>query len=131
MRTGFERWTLKPISGWDHCAQSIGVILTTEVGTRVMRRAFGNPALDLQDRNATPRVIMQIYAGIARALRLWEPGFRLQTVRLVSAGEDGRFRFELTGVFYPRGHLGDYSQREDRALVLTANDNGFAVVRAA
>ncbi|MBL6431670.1 MAG: hypothetical protein HPM95_13055 [Alphaproteobacteria bacterium] len=30
------------MTGWDHCVQSIGKVITTRVGTRVMRRDFGS-----------------------------------------------------------------------------------------
>lgn len=131
MRSGIDRATGKSLIGWDHCVQSIAVILTTRVGSRVMRRAFGSAALDLQDRNATPKRIMQIYAAVAAAIKRWEPGFRLQTIKLTRGGADGVFAFEIAGVFYPRGHLGDYSVSETRSAVLAANDNGLIEVAAA
>nr|WP_210289508.1 GPW/gp25 family protein [Chelatococcus caeni] len=122
--------TGKLLTGWDHCVQSIGKILTTRVGQRVMRRAFGSAALDLQDRNATPMNIMRVYTAIAAALRQWEPGFRLKTIRLTRAGADGVFAFEISGIFYPNGHLGDYSLSEERDVTLAA-DTGLRLVREA
>ena len=124
MRAGMDARTGRLLTGWDHCLQSIAIILSTRVGTRVMRRAFGSAALDLQDRNATPQRIMQIYAGIAAALKRWEPGFRLESIKLTQASADGVFAFEIAGRFYPGGHLGDYSVSEARSAVLGANDNG-------
>lgn len=130
MRVGMDAQTGKLLTGWDHCVQSIGKILTTRVGQRVMRRAFGSAALDLQDRNATPMNIMRVYTAIAAALRQWEPGFRLRTIHLIRAGADGVFAFEITGVFYPNGHLGDYSTSEEREVALAA-DTGLRLVREA
>lgn len=131
MRSGIDRRTGKLLIGWDHCVQSIAVILTTRVGSRVMRRAFGSAALELQDRNATARRVMQIYAAVAAAIKRWEPGFRLQTIAMTRGGADGVFVFEISGIFYPRGHLGDYSLNEERSAVLAANDNGLVEVAAA
>lgn len=131
MRSGIDRQTGKLLIGWDHCVQSIAVILTTRVSSRVMRRAFGSAALELQDRNATPKRIMQIYAAVAAAIKRWEPGFRLQTIKLTRGGADGIFAFEISGIFFPRGHLGDYSVSEARSAVLSANDNGLIEVAAA
>lgn len=131
MRAGIDRQTGKLLTGWDHCVQSIAVTLTTRIGSRVMRRGFGSAALELQDRNATARRIMQIYAAVAAAIKRWEPGFRLQTIQLKRGGADGVFAFELTGIFFPRGHLGDYSVSEARSAVLAANDNGLVEVAAA
>lgn len=129
MRSGIDRATGRVLVGWDHCVQSIGVILTTRVSSRVMRRAFGSAALDLQDLNATPRRIMQIYAAVAAALKRWEPGFRLKTIQLTRGGADGVFVFEIAGTFYPRGHLGDYSVTEERSAVLPAS-SGYVQVAA-
>ncbi|WP_244543627.1 GPW/gp25 family protein [Bosea sp. CRIB-10] len=123
--------TGKPLSGWAHCVQSISVILTTRIGSRVMRRAFGSLVPELQDRNATPLLIMQVYAAVAAALRAYEPGFRLRTIQLSRFGADGIFAFEISGIFYPRGHLGDYSISEARSAVLAANDNGFRMMEVA
>lgn len=131
MRAGIDAKTGEPLSGWAHCVQSIGDILTTVIGWRVMLRQYGNAALDLQDRNPTPFRIMLVYAGVAQALRDWEPGFRLQTIQLVRYGADGVFAFVLTGIFYENGHLGDYSQPQERSTVIAANDNGFVVLGAA
>ncbi|TCR70525.1 GPW/gp25 family protein [Bosea sp. BK604] len=130
MRSGIDRATGKLLTGWDHCAQSIGVILTTRVSTRVMRRAFGSAALELQDRNATPKRIMQIYAAVAAALKRWEPGFRLKTVQLTQGGPDGVFVFDIAGTFFPRGHLGDYSASEDRATQIGLSDTTSGIVLA-
>jgi len=129
MRTGLDRQSGKLLTGWDHCAQSIGVILTTRIGTRPMRRAFGSAALELQDRNATARNIMAIYAAVAAALRRWEPGFRLRSIRLTRGGSDGVFAFEISGTFYPRGHLGDHGLQEERSTVigLSAASSGIAL----
>lgn len=127
MRAGMNAETGRLLTGWDHCVQSIATVLTTRVGTRLMRRAFGSAALDLQDRNATPQRIMQIYVAVAAALKRWEPGFRLQSIKLTQAGGDGVFAFEISGAFFPRGHLGDYSVSEARSAVLASNDNGYGL----
>lgn len=130
MRTGTDARTGELLTGWAHCRQSLGHVLTTVIGSIVMARDYGSAALALQDRNATPMRIMQIYAGIAAAIRAHEPGYRLRTVQLVRYGADGAFAFLLSGIFYPRGHLGDYSVSEEREAVLAANDNGFRILGA-
>jgi uncharacterized protein len=116
------------VTGWDHCVQSLALILTTRIGQRVMRRNFGSAALDLQDRTASPRLIMEIYVAVSDAIRQWEPGFRLRNIQLTRAGSHGVFRFDMSGVFYPNGHLGDYSTREERSTALTLSESGAGVV---
>lgn len=131
MRVGLDRRTGQTLTGWSHCLQSLVFILTSAIGSHVLARDLGSAALDLQDRNATPMRIMQIYASVAAAIRAHEPGYRLRSVQLVRYGADGVFAFLLSGVFYPRGHLGDYSISEGREAVLAANDNGFRILGAA
>jgi phage baseplate assembly protein W len=115
MRAGMDAETGRLLTGWEHCLQSIRCILTTRIGERVMRRAFGSLVPEMQDRNANARNILATYAAIADAIARWEPGFRLRSIRLTAASAGGAFSFEIGGDFFPRGHLGDYSQRESVA----------------
>lgn len=131
MRVGLDRGTGQLLIGWPHCLQSLVFILTSALESHVLARDLGSGALDLQDRNATPMRIMQIYALTAAAIRAHEPGYRLRAIQLVRYGADGAFAFLLKGIFYPRGHLGDYSLAEERDALLAANDNGFQIIGAA
>ncbi|WP_336800660.1 GPW/gp25 family protein [Kaistia sp. MMO-174] len=132
-RTGINRNTGKVIVGWAHCVQSIGVIISTRLESRLMRRTFGSLVPKLQDANASRRILLELYVAIADALAKWEPGFRLQTINLETGGRDGVFKFVLSGVFYPRGHLSDYSLSEPQSTLVTAtaNDNGFVILSEA
>ncbi|ADZ72402.1 GPW/gp25 family protein [Polymorphum gilvum] len=121
MRTGISATTGKVLTGWDHCVQSLGKILTTRFNSRVMRRDFGSRIPDLQDANANERTLLELYVAIAEAVEdpvNGEPGFRLRTIDLAAGGRAGRFVFILDGYFYPRGHLGDYALREARVADL-------------
>lgn len=119
---GMNALTGAALDGWGHVEQSIGKILMTRVGARVMFRDFGSDVPKLIDANATLEVIMLFFVAAAEAIDKWEPRFRLTYVSLTEAGRDGRFKFMLDGVYFPRGHLGDYSIAEDRsgAVVLNA-----------
>jgi phage baseplate assembly protein W len=109
MRTGVDRKTGMVLTGWAHCEQSIGVIVTTAIGSRVMRRDFGSDGPALQDRPMSAPSIFDHIMAIAEALRKWEPGFRLRKVNVLDARPEGTIVFEQRGDFYPNGHLGDYS----------------------
>ena len=127
MRTGVDAATGRVLTGWDHCAQSVGRCITTRLGSRVARRHLGSRVLELQDANADARTIFEAYRSIAEAINDQdggEPGFNLRTIELVEQGRTGRFIFLLTGDYYPRGHLGDYSIREDRSASFATE--GFA-----
>lgn len=90
------------LSGIDHLRQSITDILTTPVGSRVMRREYGSRLYRLVDAPINRSTLLQIYAATAEALRRWEPRFQLTQVRAQSA-EPGRVILELTGVYLPTG----------------------------
>lgn len=74
---GMNATTGRTLSGLAHLMQSITTILTTSLGSRLMRREFGS---DLPNRvdapnNGTTRA--RLYAAIATALMRWEPRLRL------------------------------------------------------
>lgn len=65
---GVDASTGKPLSDLDHLRQSLRDILTTRIGTRVMRRDYGSRIPDLIDRPITPRLAVELYAAVAEAL---------------------------------------------------------------
>lgn len=115
MRHGVDPQTGNWLTGWEHCLACLNHLFTTRIGTVPWRRLYGAAIKSLQDRNATSNTIIDFYSAIADAVDKHEPGFRLRTIELVKGGRDGQFQFLVTGIFYPRGHLGDYSIEEDRS----------------
>lgn len=89
--------TGKAISGMAHIRQSIVNILTTPIGTRVMRRDYGFD-FTLIDTNINRSTIVLFYAAIANALRKWEPRIRLLRVQVTSLSDalvSGRLEIDL------------------------------------
>lgn len=84
-----NRLTGKPITTADHIRQSIADILTTPVGTRVMRRAYGSHLFDLVDAPGNETGALRMVAAAADAIERWEPRARL-TRGSLTAGLDGR-----------------------------------------
>lgn len=117
--TGFDRRTGRPLSGWDHVRQSIDVILTTPIGSRVMRRDFGSRLRDLVDAKMTRTTVLAVYSAAAEAIEKWEPRFRLRSASIVKAEADGVVGLALVGLYFPRGHLGDWSVAEDATMRVT------------
>ncbi|WP_029074412.1 GPW/gp25 family protein [Kaistia adipata] len=107
--SGFGRDAGAVLSGFDHVRQSIGVILTTPIGSRVMRREFGSELFDLIDRPMTDQVILAIYSAAVMAIARWEPRYAVLGCKLTTASASGALSLELSGVYYPRGHLGDFT----------------------
>lgn len=97
---GINAKTGQPQIGVDHLKQSIRDILTTRIGTRVMRRDYGSNLPNLLDRPLTPSLASDLYAATADALSRWEPRFALSKVAIVDA-KAGWVTFELTGVYLP------------------------------
>lgn len=99
---GINASTGKRLGGLEHLAQSIKDILTTPIGSRVMRRSYGSNVPRLIDAPLNRSTLLDLYAAVAEALDLWEPRFKLEKVQALSA-EPGRLELELTGQYLPDG----------------------------
>ena len=103
--TGLSRHTGQQLTDEAHLAQSVGVILSTPKGSRVLRRTFGSDLPRLIDMPVTPDTIIDVYAATAEALDLWEPRLALRRVS-VDASVSGRLaptlEAEITGVVTTR-----------------------------
>lgn len=99
---GMSMATGKGLDGLEHLFQSIRDILTTPVGSRVMRREYGSKLFELVDRPMEPGLDIEIKAAVAAALNRWEPRFRLTFVR-VTAAAAGHLQLDLRGVYRPDG----------------------------
>lgn len=79
-----------------HIRQSVRDILTTPVGTRVMRRSYGSLLPELIDQPMHGATRLRLYAATYMALLQWEPRIRLTAVRLLdSTAFGGAFVLEL------------------------------------
>lgn len=65
-----------------HLTQSIGDILNTPLGTRVLRRDYGSNLLELIDAPINNATKLQLYSAVAGALEKWEPRLRLTRAQL-------------------------------------------------
>lgn len=86
------------IDGTWHLKQSIRDILTTPIGSRVMRRDYGSRLPDLIDAPTNRRILAAIYSATASALRRWEPRFKLQRVSVDSVAA-GSLAMTITGTY--------------------------------
>lgn len=92
----------KPLDGIAHLRQSIRDILTTPIGSRVMRREYGSRLPELVDAPTNAETITDLYAATAEALLNWEPRFALTNVSIASAAA-GTIELNLTGQYLPDG----------------------------
>jgi phage baseplate assembly protein W len=101
---GTDATTGKPLAGIAHLKQSIRDILTTPIGSRVLRRDYGSRLFDLIDAPSNESTIMDIYAATIEALLTWEPRIAPQTVK-VAAITPGQILLDLTALYIPEGRI--------------------------
>ena len=99
---GMDRNTGKTLSGIDHLKQSIQDILTTPIGTRVMRRDYGSELFSLIDAPLNKATKVDIYSATADALAKWESRFSLQQVDVFSE-DSSSIAIYIKGVYLPTG----------------------------
>jgi len=94
--------TGRNLTGLDHLHQSIADILSTPIGTRVMRRDYGSRLPELIDAPMTPDLNIEIFAATAEALDRWEPRLRVTRVGIEEAIA-GRLVLGLWGTYLVDG----------------------------
>lgn len=99
---GMDASTGRPLAGLDHLYQSVRDILTTPIGSRVLRRAYGSRLPRLLDRPINQETVVEITMATAEALRRWEPRYRITRVQL-GGGSAGLATMDLQGVYRPEG----------------------------
>ena len=93
-----HRATGRAIDLPEHIAQSVADIVTTPLGSRVMRRDYGSllPLLLDQPDNAATQI--RITSAVAGALMRWEPRVRLMRLGLARDAErPGHAELQLRG----------------------------------
>ena len=99
---GIDANTGKRLAGLDHLRQSIRDILTTPIGSRVMRRDYGSRLYQLVDAPLNRATILDLYAATAEALATWEPRIDVQSIQATEI-DAGRVVLSLTGIYTPTG----------------------------
>ena len=129
---GIDRRTGKVMSNYDHALQSVEVILSTRIATRVMRRHFGGGVAEILGRAVTPPLFALFQQLVATAIDIWEPRFRVRQV--IPLGTDEQIRAGQVGIrfevdYRPRGHLGDFSVERVLSFGLNFRAGGLLVTR--
>ncbi|SMH35818.1 GPW/gp25 family protein [Maritimibacter sp. HL-12] len=84
------------LDGDAHLTQSIGDILSTPIGSRVLRRDYGSNLPRLIDAPINGETVIDLYLASAEAIEKWEPRFRLSRVQIAGAGS-GQVDLALLG----------------------------------
>jgi len=99
---GVDALTGKSLAGIDHLRQSVRDILSTPIGSRVLRRDYGSQLFQLIDAPLNRSTVMDLYAATADALQRWEPRFRLASVK-AQMSTPGVVVLDLSGTYLPEG----------------------------
>ena len=101
---GTDARTGKALDGLAHLRQSIRDILTTPIGSRVMRREYGSRLFDLTDNPINDETLVEMYAATAEALQTWEPRLRVLRVGAqVDEASAGKVSIDLEAIYMPTG----------------------------
>lgn len=101
---GTDANTGKRLAGIEHLRQSVRDILTTPIGSRVMRRDYGSQLPLLVDAPMNRSTIMDLYAATADALKRWEPRIRVTSIR-ASQPAPGMVTLDLVAQYLPDGQI--------------------------
>lgn len=93
---GMNRNSGRAITDAEHIRQSVGDILRTPVGSRVMRRDYGSLLSAMIDQPQTPALELQIKVACYMAILKWEPRITLTSIT-TERQFDGKMIVNLTG----------------------------------
>ncbi|MGJ4927470.1 GPW/gp25 family protein [Bradyrhizobium sp. HKCCYLRH3095] len=133
---GLDRQTGRLLDGWPHVVQSIMLIFTTGFGERMLRRWCGSAVPQLLGNSLTEATVVSFFAAIVTSLEIKErdtglprePRFRITKITPRKVDRTGELRIEISGVYMPRGHLGDFTPEDTRNITLTQSSTGLVGV---
>lgn len=94
---GMSATTGRPLDGADHIKQSITDVLTTRIGTRVMRRDYGSRLPELVDNPYSEILLADLFAETVIALKKWEPRVSIDQLSAQEVTAEGRVVIALSG----------------------------------
>ena len=94
--SGMSRDTGMTLTDAAHISQSIRDILTTPVGSRVMRRDYGSLLSMLLDQPQNQALRLQIMSACYMAILKWEPRVRLTSIT-TARQFNGQMVVDVTG----------------------------------
>lgn len=100
---GMNRTSGKSLTGIEHLIQSVGDILSTPIGSRVMRRTYGSRLFQLVDSPVNHNTKIEFFAAAAEAIRKWEPRIKIEKIGISSVNDSGQVIFDLQGVILENG----------------------------
>lgn len=93
-----DRFTGELIQGWERIKQSIYVILTTRLRTRLMRLWWGSKFIDMQDKPGNQETLMAGMMAAIAAINTYEPEFKVTRVTIDEFDASGQIVITIEGV---------------------------------
>ncbi|WP_251978563.1 GPW/gp25 family protein [Salinicola avicenniae] len=94
-----NRTTGASIAGLEHIRQSVADILTTPIGSRLMRRDYGSLLPSLIDQPLNDATLMRTYSAAVMAIIRWEPRIVVRSInRRVGTTAPGSATLEIDAV---------------------------------
>ena len=94
---GMDRTTGKLLEGRAHIVQSIKLILSTPINTRVMRPEFGSEVPNLISAPMDDANRLRLYAAATEAINRWEPRIEITNISVVDQSADGAIYIRIEG----------------------------------
>ena len=99
---GLNATTGEILADLDHLRQSVRDILTTPVGSRVLRRDYGSRLPELVDRPFTQSLRLEIIAETVEAILKWEPRIEVSDL-VLNSHAPGKVVIDMSGIYLPEG----------------------------
>lgn len=99
---GTDRTTGEAIEGVAYLRQRIDDVLTTPIGTLLLRPDYGSALFEMVDDPVDDRFRVEAVSAVASALGDHLPDFRLERASLVEMTPQGPV-FDIIGVYLPEG----------------------------
>lgn len=97
-----SRETGKLLTEIEHIKQSLADLISTPIGSRVMRRDYGTQLANLIDHPTSEALYLKCYSTIYLAILRWEPRIEISKI-FISSQEQGKQVLDIEGVLIQSG----------------------------
>lgn len=97
-----SRETGKLLTEIEHIKQSLADLISTPIGSRVMRRDYGTQLTNLIDQPTSEALYLKCYSTIYLAILRWEPRIEISKI-FISSQEQGKQVLDIEGVLIQSG----------------------------
>lgn len=124
--SGVDVHTFRPMPLLDHIAQSITLLIATDIGERVLREWVGVPRGALLGQNMTEDNILRWCALIWSVVEVFEPRFKIKRFGVDKAARAGELGLVIVGEYRP-----DAASGWQQAKLYIVNDASGVSIKSA